>query len=402
MRYGFFDSEITGYDEEGMPIFDRAESSDFLALFIQKIITDGVLADPSTCFQVVADTGMTVKVKPGFGIVKGRFAYDSQEECFTLEKAPSSYKRIDRVILRANYLDRCCEIIVRTGTAANTPTAPELIRPASGDYYELSLATILVNSNQTVITQSGITDTRYDNSVCGFVTGVIDQLDFTTLCAQFEAFFADYRTQIKDGYDSYRASMDEFENAAQADFTNWFDTIKHVLDGDIAGNLYNEIVKVRDEIGSVKLHFTNKQVPVSAFKADESYADFPFRAELKLEGALASMVPEVMLDVEDAVGGNFAPVAKSYDGGIYLYAAEKPAKALTIPTILLWRTGAEGSSGGSAAAETYTGSYSVTPSFEAQRLETQGKVMRDNVVTEEIPVAIVSNTAAGNTVIIGG
>ena len=38
LRYGYFDSEISGYDEEGMPIFDRAESSDFLAMFISKII----------------------------------------------------------------------------------------------------------------------------------------------------------------------------------------------------------------------------------------------------------------------------------------------------------------------------------------------------------------------------
>ena len=40
LRYGFFDSEITCYDEEGMPVFVRAESSDFLALFISKIISD--------------------------------------------------------------------------------------------------------------------------------------------------------------------------------------------------------------------------------------------------------------------------------------------------------------------------------------------------------------------------
>ena len=54
LRYGFFDSEIVGYDEEGMPKFDRAESSDFLAMFISQIISDGVLAAPGDCFQVVA------------------------------------------------------------------------------------------------------------------------------------------------------------------------------------------------------------------------------------------------------------------------------------------------------------------------------------------------------------
>lgn len=122
---------------------------------------------------------------------------------------------------------------------------------------------------------------------------------------------------------------------------------------------------------AVKLHYADTEVPVSAFKADESYEDFPYRAAVALEGALASMAPEVMLDVKDAVDGSIAPVAKSYDGGIYLYAAEIPENALTIPTILLWRT----------SAETYTGLSQVTVSA--------------------IPVAYSDNSAGGKTVTIG-
>ena len=76
LEYGYFDSEITGYDEEGMPIFDRAKTSDFMADFFSKLITSGVLADPADCFQVMAHTGMTVQIKPGYGFIKGRFAYD--------------------------------------------------------------------------------------------------------------------------------------------------------------------------------------------------------------------------------------------------------------------------------------------------------------------------------------
>ena len=32
MRYGYFDSEITGVDSEGMPIIDRAETSELFCL----------------------------------------------------------------------------------------------------------------------------------------------------------------------------------------------------------------------------------------------------------------------------------------------------------------------------------------------------------------------------------
>lgn len=54
LRYGYFDSEITGYDSDGMPIFDRAESSDFLAMFISKIISGG-------------DPGLAGRLFPGAG-----------------------------------------------------------------------------------------------------------------------------------------------------------------------------------------------------------------------------------------------------------------------------------------------------------------------------------------------
>lgn len=54
LRFGYFDSDIIGIDDEGMPIFDRAETSDLLCLFFSRLVSDGVLARPGNCFQVVA------------------------------------------------------------------------------------------------------------------------------------------------------------------------------------------------------------------------------------------------------------------------------------------------------------------------------------------------------------
>ena len=70
MRYGYFDSEITGVDSEGMPIFDRAETSELFRLLFSKLLTNGVLAKPADCFKVLAgDTGLSVTVRPGFGLI---------------------------------------------------------------------------------------------------------------------------------------------------------------------------------------------------------------------------------------------------------------------------------------------------------------------------------------------
>ena len=88
---------------------------------------------------------------------------------------------------------------------------------------------------------------------------------------------------------------------------------------------------------AVKLTFTNTTVEAASFTADETYGDFPYCAAVPLTGAAEAMTPEVVFGVTDAMSGTFAPVAESYAGGVYIYAAEIPSAAVTIPTILLWR-----------------------------------------------------------------
>lgn len=88
---------------------------------------------------------------------------------------------------------------------------------------------------------------------------------------------------------------------------------------------------------AVKLTFSSTSVPAASFVSDSTYTDFPYRAAVALTGVTASMIPEVVFGVSDAMSGNFAPVAEAYDGGIHLYAAAVPDAAITIPTILAWR-----------------------------------------------------------------
>lgn len=86
-----------------------------------------------------------------------------------------------------------------------------------------------------------------------------------------------------------------------------------------------------------RLQFSNVSVAVSKFVADSTYEDYPLRASVALDGVLETMVPEVIFSLADAVSGNFAPVAQTYNGGIYIYAAEAPEAAVTIPTVICWK-----------------------------------------------------------------
>ena len=49
----------------------------------------------------------------------------------------------------------------------------------------------------------------------------------------------------------------------------------------------------------------------------------------------------------------------------------------------------------------YDGSYEVTPRLYAQSLDTDGKLMDDDVTVHEIPVTRTSNPQGGQTVLIG-
>ena len=52
-------------------------------------------------------------------------------------------------------------------------------------------------------------------------------------------------------------------------------------------------------------------------------------------------------------------------------------------------------------APPYEGEYEVTPRLYAQYLDTDGKLMNDDVTVYEIPVARTSNPQGGLTVLIG-
>ena len=80
---------------------------------------------------------------------------------------------------------------------------------------------------------------------------------------------------------------------------------------------------------------TDVSVSTSAWASDTTHADYPFKATIPITGCTAKHIPDVMLSLVDAISGNFAPIADSYAGGVYIYAKEKPTSAMTIPTIKL-------------------------------------------------------------------
>ena len=86
-----------------------------------------------------------------------------------------------------------------------------------------------------------------------------------------------------------------------------------------------------------KLTFFSKSAAEASFGSDSTYKDYPYRAAIALSGVVVGMIPEVIFGLEDAASGNFAAVAETYNGGVYIYAAEQPTATVIIPTIICWK-----------------------------------------------------------------
>jgi hypothetical protein len=108
---------------------------------------------------------------------------------------------------------------VKKGTPATNPVAPEMVH----DEYvnEYCLATIRVVAGASTISGSMITDTRPDTNVCGWVTGLIEQVDTSTLFNQWQTAYAEQ-------FEEFTATGDEFIS----ELRQWLNDMQNILKDD--------------------------------------------------------------------------------------------------------------------------------------------------------------------------
>ena len=173
-EYGFFSSKD----------HDRAYSAEDFCAFFRDFFTDGVLGGNTDELKASADSGMRVKVSPGTAYIDGRFFRPAETKHIEIKESDGTYPRKDIIVIRCDYSARKVLIDVVEGEASASPKAPEPVR--SGMVYELCIAEIYVGADALEITDADITDTRFDSSLCGIVTGAIDTIDTTDLFKQYQ------------------------------------------------------------------------------------------------------------------------------------------------------------------------------------------------------------------------
>lgn len=254
LNYSFFNSVI---DQEGNP--DRPFDANDFSKYFGTLIKNGVFPNPSTNFQIQGDQGnMSVKAERGLAWIEGHLAYDDSVFILNIDPADSVLDRIDRVVLRLDTLERCIKWVVKKGEPSAKPIAKELQRDA--DAYEIGIADVAVNHGIINITQSMVKDLRLNTELCGIVTGQVTQIDTTTLYAQLEGFKDDYAKKIRKWEQEQKSGFESWSTERKKQFEIWYETVKAILDGDVAGNLTNRIVAVENRLNTMQLTADNVSI----------------------------------------------------------------------------------------------------------------------------------------------
>lgn len=278
--------------------------------------TSGVFGAEGNLAMTVVSDSMSIQISDGVGWLSNAngdgivFWNDSEQTngrklTLTHDVADGVLDRIDRIVVTwetTNYV-ALPTISILKGTASSTPVPPALTN--NNIQRQISLAKVHIPAGTVSLLASMVTDERLDPSVCGIVTETV-KIDTSAM------------------YDRVNKALQDVDNQSKA--------VLDAIQKELADLEAGTAVELK------KLQFNNVSVSKGSFVSDTTFQDFPYRASVALSGVIESMIPEVVLSVDDAGSGNFAPVAESYNGGVYLYAGSPPDADITIPTIILWRS----------------------------------------------------------------
>lgn len=211
---GFFEAmwDETKLNEETQEFgdWDRKYLSREFAKYFSLFIGNGVFGSPTNQLKVIPGTGLSVIVTEGWAFINGYWYYNDSNKEIPLVTNATSNNRIDTI--RVRWTDASRNALALAFTGDTTLVQSETI-------YDLQLATVVVPPLAVTISASNITDTRMNESVCGFVTQLLEVQTTEDLFAQYNSIFND-----------------------------WFETVKDQVTGDLAIRLQNEFEELNQNV----------------------------------------------------------------------------------------------------------------------------------------------------------
>lgn len=238
ITYGFFNA-IKQSDGS----YDRTYNADQMSLYFEGLVSDGVYENVGDAMQVVASTGMEVQVKSGRMLIGSKWVKNDAAYQITLNSSHVTLNRYTAIVVRLDLSTRTISIIAKDGDNATDPTKPTMTN--SQTIKEMCLAYIYVGRGVTSISQANIEDTRPDNNVCGWVTGIVQQVDTSTLFLQWQT-----------AYEQFYQQMQTWQQQQESAFDVWFSALTDQLNVNAYIQKYHKVVDIGSSNGIFPLDMT--------------------------------------------------------------------------------------------------------------------------------------------------
>lgn len=181
-----------------------------LAEVIDTILQTGLLhKDGTPTIRVTANTkDMKVRVTPGKAVIKGHLYRNTEAMVLDIPKTNT----VKRVVLRLdnNIDNRFIKVFVTEGDK-NTPKPLR----RDNDVYELALCHIKYDASKGYLEQSDITDTRFDENLCGLAHSLITvptseyQKEWNKFVQRYEKWFQQHQNSSYATVDYVKKNDDE-------------------------------------------------------------------------------------------------------------------------------------------------------------------------------------------------
>lgn len=235
ITYGFWNAL-----KQSNGTYDRVYNSDQIGEMFEGLLSDGVFESVGDALIIKEKSGMTIEIGTGRAWIGDRWMKNDAKLDITLAAAHLTLNRWSAIVIKADYSNRVITIEEKAGTPATSPTKPTMTYNDS--IKEKCLAYVYVGKGVTSITQMNITDCRADTSICGWVTGVVTQVDTSQLFLQYQA-----------AYERQLTTMQAWENAQKTAFDSWFSTLTDQLQVNTYIQKYHKAVETTNQQGIFKL-----------------------------------------------------------------------------------------------------------------------------------------------------
>lgn len=186
---------------------DRLYNANQMSHIFEGLITDGVYERVGNKMAVQPNNGMTVQIATGRGWFGKHWVNNDSELTLTLEKSDVILNRYAAVVVKVDETDAVRDAVpyIKYSDYASNPVKPVMERTETVKEY--CLAYIYIGAGVQEIKASVIEDTRADNELCGWVTGLIEQLSSATLFEQFTDIFNEWFGGLQDYINSNTETM---------------------------------------------------------------------------------------------------------------------------------------------------------------------------------------------------